>query len=146
MYLLNAVHLEKTNNQTIATVFNDSMHILWPDRVEYENVLLLVTDAAPYMKRAAQNLQAIYHRMIHVCYFAHALHRICEEIRTTYPLADNSISTVKKIFLKAPYRIVVFKEHNSTLCYLLNLSQHGRVRGLLPRSITRIILNKSKML
>jgi len=43
------VQLEKYNNKTIAKLFNDSMNLLWPDGVQYENVFLFLTDAAPYI-------------------------------------------------------------------------------------------------
>jgi len=38
---------------SIAVVFDNAMNLLWPDKVERENVLLVVSDAAPYMIRAA---------------------------------------------------------------------------------------------
>lgn len=44
--LLNCEHLEKSNHQTIAKLFNDFMSLLWPSRVKHENLLLFVSDAA----------------------------------------------------------------------------------------------------
>jgi hypothetical protein len=44
------------------------------------NFLLLVTDAAPYMKKAAKGLQMLYPKIIHITYLAHALHRFAEEV------------------------------------------------------------------
>ena len=38
---------------SIAVVFDNAMNLLWPDKVERENVLLVVSDAAPYMIKAA---------------------------------------------------------------------------------------------
>ena len=45
-------------------------------------VLLLVTDAAPYMILMGQNLHSIYTNVIHVTYcVAHALHHFAEKVR-----------------------------------------------------------------
>jgi hypothetical protein len=44
------------NNPLIAVVFDNAMNLLWPDKVERENVLLFVSDAAPYMIKAAKTL------------------------------------------------------------------------------------------
>ena len=43
-FLLNCVQLEKCNNKTIDKLFNDSMNLLWPNGVKYENVFLFFTD------------------------------------------------------------------------------------------------------
>lgn len=47
--------------------------------------------------------------MVHVTCLAHALHRVAEEIRNQFPEVDELISCVKKVFLKAPSRVVHFK-------------------------------------
>ncbi|KAF0751987.1 DUF4371 domain-containing protein [Aphis craccivora] len=51
-FLLNCEKLDKCNHQTIAQFFNNSMNILWPDVVLHDNVLLFVSDAAPYIVKA----------------------------------------------------------------------------------------------
>lgn len=109
MYLLNSQQLEKTNSTTIAQFFASSLALLWPDGIMYDNVLLLVTDAASYMKKASSSLQILYPNMIHLTCLCHGLHRIAEEIRMNFPDVDKLISNVKKIFLKAPSRIDMFK-------------------------------------
>lgn len=43
--------------------------------------------------------------MIHVTCAAHAIHRVCECARAKYVEVDRLISSVKKIFCKAPSRI-----------------------------------------
>ncbi|KAF0709761.1 Uncharacterized protein FWK35_00034572, partial [Aphis craccivora] len=40
---------------------------------------------------------------------AHALHRVAEEIRKHFPIVDDFISNMKKVFLKSPSRTVIFK-------------------------------------
>jgi len=47
--LVNCEHLEKANSTTIAQLFERTMNLIWPQRVEHNNVLLLVSEAAPYM-------------------------------------------------------------------------------------------------
>ena len=70
--------LERVNNSSIAIVFDNAMNLLWPDKVERENVLLFVSYVAPYVIKA---LQLLYPNMIHVTCLAHVLHRVAEEVR-----------------------------------------------------------------
>lgn len=109
MFLLTSEVLEKTNHLTICKLFDTSMLLLWPNGVQRDNILLFVTDAAPYMNKAATGLKCLYTKMIHVTCVAHALHRVGEEVRKRYPKADHLISSVKRIFRKAPTRIEYFK-------------------------------------
>ncbi|RWS01245.1 hypothetical protein B4U79_05200, partial [Dinothrombium tinctorium] len=44
-------HLESANHSTIIQFFNDSINSLF-GKLDYNHVLLFVTDAAPYMKLA----------------------------------------------------------------------------------------------
>lgn len=48
--------------------------------------------------------------MVHLCCLAHALHRISERIREQFSVLDRFIATTKKIFLKSPARVVIFRE------------------------------------
>jgi hypothetical protein len=84
------------------------VNLLWPDKVEQENVLLFVCDAAPYMIKAAKALQLLCPKMIHVTCPAHALHRVAEEVRGRYPEVDQLIPN-GKIFIKPPLRVQKFK-------------------------------------
>lgn len=109
--LLTCENLEKCNHKTIAKLFNDSMSLIWPNNIQHEQVLLFVTDAAPYMIKAANALEVLYPKMIHLTCLAHALHRVAETVRCHYPDVDLLISTIKRIFLKAPSRIEIFKNN-----------------------------------
>jgi hypothetical protein len=53
IFLLACEMLERVSSSSIAVVFNNIMNLLWPDKAERENVLLFVSDAAPYMIKAA---------------------------------------------------------------------------------------------
>lgn len=108
-FLLHCEQLDKVNYSTISLVFDHALRILWPDGIRNSNVLLFITDAAPYMMKAAASLSALYPKMVHVTCLAHALHRVAEEVRANFPEVDKLIGCVKKVFLKAPSRISAFK-------------------------------------
>ncbi|XP_018494524.1 uncharacterized protein LOC100907846 [Galendromus occidentalis] len=95
-FLLHADNLEKTNNSTIAQSFMNALNVLWPNGVHHERVLLFVTDAAPYMRKAANALQVLFPRMKHVTCAAHALHRVAEEARLLFPEVDKLVSNGKR--------------------------------------------------
>jgi hypothetical protein len=73
-------------------------------------VPLFVSDAAPYVTKAAKALQLLYPKMIHVTCLAHALHRVAEEVRGSYPEVDKLIANRKKIFIKSPPRVQKLKK------------------------------------
>ncbi|PSN49271.1 hypothetical protein C0J52_08203 [Blattella germanica] len=83
---------------------------LWPSGTEFEKVLLVVTDRAPYMLSAIKQLKPLFPKLKHVTYLAHALHRVCESIRNKYNIANEFISALKKILLKAPSCVVAYRE------------------------------------
>ena len=57
----------------------------------------------------------LYPKMIHVTCLAHALHRVAEEFRGSYPEVDKLIANGKEIFIKSPLRVQKFKEETPTL-------------------------------
>lgn len=109
IFLLNSDEFDKANHSTICKLFNKSMNILWPGGINYDNVLLFLSDAAPYMVKSGEVLKSFYTKMIHVTCAAHGLHRVAEEIRGQFNTVDKLISSVKKIFRKAPSRLQLFK-------------------------------------
>jgi len=109
IFLLNTEELVKANHQTIFTLFDKSMNILWPQGVHHDNVLLFLSDAAPYMVKSGKAIQALYSKMIHVTCIVHGFHRVAEEVRSYFNIVDQLISSVKKVFLKAPSRSRIFK-------------------------------------
>jgi hypothetical protein len=90
--------MSAVNHTTIARVFTEALHTLWPDGVKYDNVLLLVTDAAPYMKKTAEGTSVSYPKLC----VAHDLRRVSETIRMLYPNVDKLVANGKKIFVKSP--------------------------------------------
>lgn len=109
IFLLNVEQLEKANHSTICTLFEDSLCLLWPGGIHRNDVLLFLSDAAPYMVKAGDTLKVLYTKMVHVTCTAHGLNRVAEYIRIQYPKVDKLVANVKKVFKKAPSRIIKFK-------------------------------------
>jgi hypothetical protein len=64
---------------------------------------------APYIKEAVKGHPVNYPKLIHVTCGAHVLHRICETICVLYPNVDKLVANGKKIFVKSPARIQLFR-------------------------------------
>ncbi|XP_018493946.1 uncharacterized protein LOC108863819 [Galendromus occidentalis] len=60
------------------------------------------------MKKAAEGLRVLFPSMVYVICLAHAVHRVCEDIRKLSPETDAFVASVKEVFLKAPSRIQCF--------------------------------------
>jgi hypothetical protein len=60
------------------------------------------------MVKAASGQRLLYPRMVYVTCLAHALHRVAEEIRGSYPDVGKLILNVKKMFVKAPLMVQQF--------------------------------------
>ena len=101
IFLLNSEVLEKANHSTVSKLFDRSLFILWPEGILHD-VLLFVSDAAPYMVKAGKSLQVLYSKMVHITCLAHGLHRVAEQIRMNFSEINSLISNIKKSFLKAP--------------------------------------------
>ena len=77
-------------------------------------MLIFVTDAESYMKKAAETLCVSYPKMIHVTCCACASYSV-RTIRSLYPNIDKLVSNGKKVFVKAPTRIDLFKNKNPNI-------------------------------
>lgn len=91
------------------TIYNSALRIFLPN-VDEERILLLVTDAAPYMIKVGKKLKLFYDNMVHITYIVHGLHRIAEEVRLHFPLVNKLVSCVKKVFVKTPFRIETYRK------------------------------------
>lgn len=91
IFLLNLEVLEKVNHTTIAKLLNKSLHILWPQGIKYDNILLFLSDAAPYMIKAGKGIKIMYSKMKHISCLARGLHRVVEEIRKHFSKVDQLI-------------------------------------------------------
>jgi len=89
--------------------------LLWPNVKQDEinrKFLLFLTDSAAYMIKAGKNLKKLYKNLLHITCVAHGLHRVAEKVRALYPQVDKLVSSVKKVFRKAPARVVYYREVN----------------------------------
>ena len=80
-----------------------------PFEFDNNSVLALISDSAAYMLKAGSSLKIFYPEMHHLTCLAHALHRLSERVRELLPEVNELIASVKKVFLKAPSRILVWK-------------------------------------
>jgi hypothetical protein len=56
-FLLSCKEMSAVNHTTIASVFNEATQALWPDGVNFDNVLLLAADAVTYIKKQQKDFQ-----------------------------------------------------------------------------------------
>ncbi len=104
-FLLTSEVLPKANSAIISELFKSARSLLWPSGIQYDRVLLYLSDAAAYMVKSAKMLKAHFPRLIHVTCIVHGLHRVAEEVRGQFSDVDALISNVKKIFLKCNSRV-----------------------------------------
>lgn len=79
------------------------------EHVDANDVLLFITDAAPYMVKAGFALGVIYQKIIHVACVAHVLYTVAEEVSSCSQNVDDLISNMKKVFAKSLMRVQLFK-------------------------------------
>jgi len=108
--LLATRFLEKANNVTISQCFLDCLQIIWPNKIQYNKVILVVTDQASYMIKAIKSLKLMFPNLHHITCIVHALHRVCEVIREENIELNIFISNMKKVLKNSNSRILVYKE------------------------------------
>lgn len=89
-FLLLSEELDKANSSTICKLFEKAMGVIWPGDIKFHNILLFLSNAAPYIVKAGTVLKNIYIKMIHVTYCAHGLHRMAEEIRGKFTVQSTN--------------------------------------------------------
>lgn len=103
---------EKANLTTVSKLFDKTLFSLWPNGIKHDNSILLVTDAAPYdyivYGISCKIHSSLLYKTVHVTCIAHDLYRVCEQIRAEFP-CQWTISNTKKVFLKAPTRVELFR-------------------------------------
>lgn len=107
-FLIHSAILASTNSSSVASTINDALILLWPHGIQYSKVLLLLSDAAPYMRKVGTVLALLYPKLTHVTCLAHALHLVCEIIRARFSEVNELIACFKQILVKAPYRRMTF--------------------------------------
>lgn len=109
-HLVCSKELKKTNQETVAHFVNNALKTLYLNNLDENKVLVIYTDAAPYMIAAVKLLKVFYPALLHITCLAHAMNRVAETIRLEYPQVNKLVSTIKKVFIKAPTRIQLFRE------------------------------------
>jgi len=111
-FLLDIMEIsENPNNINAAQSLTDALQILWPERLFYERVRLLLTDQASYMVKAGENLrQGLFPNILHITCICHALSRVCEEVKQCYPCADKVITNLKIVLSRCPRRVGMLEE------------------------------------
>ena len=109
-YIIACRVLERTDHATVARFVNDGLKVLWPGSVQEEKVLVMYTDSAAYMLKAAKSLKVFYPHLIHFTCLAHAIHRVAEEVRSHFPQVNELVSSAKKVFVKVPLRVQAYRE------------------------------------
>lgn len=73
-----------------------------------DKVLLLISDAAPFMIYSGKHLKAFHPQIIHVTCIVHSLHRACKDVRYIFPDVNWLLSWATKLFLKCPFLIAKY--------------------------------------
>ena len=108
-YLICSKELQSTNSNTVSRFVNEAITRFYlPGPVPCHKVLL--TDATAYVVKTASNLKVFYPNLIHCTCLAHGLNRVAETVRQQFPLLNELIKNGKKVFVKAPLRVQLFKE------------------------------------
>lgn len=71
IFVLNSGESDKVYHSTVCRQFDKAMSISWSGEVEYNNVLLFLSDAAPYEVKAGTVLKNICTKTICVPFCAH---------------------------------------------------------------------------
>jgi hypothetical protein len=108
----------------------------WPEGIRHENILLLLSDPVPYVVKAGKNIKILNPKMEHITCVAHVLHRLCKEIRLQFPKVNKLISSMIKMFLKAPSQYKFVKILHQIFLYLQGPYLPGGVHGLTLQFIT----------
>jgi hypothetical protein len=82
--LLECEVLGRVSNCSIAVFFYNEMNLLWAHKIQRENVLILVRDAALFMIKTPKAFQSLCLNTRNVTCLTQALHRVAEEVREWY--------------------------------------------------------------
>jgi hypothetical protein len=90
--------LHHTNHSTVARLVNDGLKLLCPIRVHEEKVLILYSDAAACMLKAATVFKMFYPILIHFTCLTHGLQHVAEKVTAKFPHMNKLILMTKKDF------------------------------------------------
>ncbi|KAF2896958.1 hypothetical protein ILUMI_09220 [Ignelater luminosus] len=84
-YIANLLIGELNLNASTKPFINDNLKRLFEEYRFEDKLLLMTSDAAPYMVKAFKFLQIFYSNIIHVTCIVHGLNRIAEKVRELSP-------------------------------------------------------------
>ena len=61
------------------------------------------------MLKSGRVLKVFYPTLLHITCLAHGLYRVCESLREMFPEVNDLVSTVKRIFVRAPSHTIIWK-------------------------------------
>ena len=111
-YLLSCEFLDKVNAHTVVQNVLNALMKLWPNGIQYNRVLLIITDAEPYVKSAGKTLMNMFEKAHHITCLCHALHNLSQHIQTEYPDVNRFISCGKLAFHKSDMRKNLLTQNN----------------------------------
>lgn len=109
--LLSVKYLSKCDAKTIGQEIIETCRLIWPERIQYHKVLLIVTDQAANMKAAIRGLKEFFFNISHVTCIVHALHLAAEAVRNRCQLLNEFISSMKTVLSKSASRQHSYKEY-----------------------------------
>ena len=101
-FLIDLLDIKAANNKNLQQAVTSSLFKVLGSNMDYDLVLLFLTDGASYCLKAGAGLKNLFPKMIHLTCLCHGLNRVAKMVRREFPLVDQLISEVKKFFVKAP--------------------------------------------
>jgi len=109
--LLSSTEILDTKSQQISQSVIKSLSLLWPNNIKYDKLWLILTDQARNMLSCFKSMKelGLFPNLHHITCLAHALHRVCELIRSENHEIDKLVSSFKLFLVKSPKRIKAFR-------------------------------------
>ena len=104
LYMVDFVNLGTTNNATVQHCVNSALFKVFGGDLDYEKLLLFLTDGAAYCVKAGKCLKELFPNILHCLCLAHGLNRVAELVRYSFPKVDKLIGEIKKIIVKCARR------------------------------------------
>ncbi|XP_018566368.1 uncharacterized protein LOC108907258 isoform X1 [Anoplophora glabripennis] len=104
--LLVSKRLSECTGETVTRVVLETLEKF---ELSTSQVLIFVTDGAVTMGLVGRSLQEHGCRFVHITCKVHALNLVAETICQGFPKVDKLIANTKKVFLKSPKRLQVFR-------------------------------------
>lgn len=112
-YLVKSVELTNTNSININQEILSILNMLYKNDIIYSNLILLISDAAPYAVKVGKMLKLLFPKIKHVTCICHMLHRFVEKIRSLCPESNFVSSELKRLLLKNKSNQLLFTEHTN---------------------------------